>query len=114
MPEPTITANVPKTQEVQEAKDDMYDYNICFTRYGLLCLEFYDAVREGDGESIFRCWKFLLLHFRCNEGGSTKYALEALYLILQVKSLLSPRQAQIIVESLCTWKEFKHSLRLGP
>jgi antitoxin component of RelBE/YafQ-DinJ toxin-antitoxin module len=56
-------------------------------------LEFYDAIKEGDGERILRCWKFLLLHFKADGKGSTKYALEALYLILQVKALLSPRQA---------------------
>ena len=37
-------------------------------------------------------WKFLLLLFKGDEKGSTKYALEALYLILQVKAILSPRQ----------------------
>ena len=25
---------------------------------GMLFLEFRDAVREGDGERVFRCWKF--------------------------------------------------------
>ena len=62
-------------------------------RYGLLCLEFYDAIKEGDGERIVRCWKFLLLHFKADGKGSTKYALEALYLILQLNAILSPRQA---------------------
>lgn len=56
-------------------------------------MEFYDAIKEGDGERILRCWKFLLLHFKADGKGSTKYALEALYLILQVIALLSPRQA---------------------
>lgn len=93
--EPAVTATLPDPPSNEEKKkqDDMYQYNICLTRYGLLCMEFYDAIREGDGQRIFRCWKFFLLHFKADERGSTKYALESLYLILQVKALLSPRQA---------------------
>ena len=34
-----------------------------------------------------------MLHFKADGKGSSKYALEALYLIMQVKALLSPRQA---------------------
>ena len=66
-------------------------------RYGLLCLEFYDTIQEGNGERIIRCWKFLLLHFKADGKGSTKYALEGLYLILQVHALLSPRQAYRLI-----------------
>ena len=73
-------------------------FNFLFEqRYGLLCLEFYDAIQEGDGERIIRCWKFLLLHFKADGKGSTKYALEGLYLILQVHALLSPRQAYRLI-----------------
>ena len=31
---------------------------------GLLLLEFNDAIREGDGCRVLRCWKFLFLFFR--------------------------------------------------
>ena len=55
--------------------------------------EFYDVIKEGDGERILRCWKFLLLHFKADGKGSTKCALEVVYLILKVNALLSPRQA---------------------
>lgn len=93
--EPVITATLPTPPagEDKAKQDDMYQYNICLTRFGFLCLEFYDAIKEGDGQRIFRCWKFFLLLFKGDEKGSTKYALEALYLILQVKAILSPKQA---------------------
>ena len=90
---PTFTLTIPDSIGDETCKDDMYNYNVCLTRYGLLRKEFYDAIKEGDGSRILMSWKFLLMHFTADNKGSTKYALEALYLILQVKSVLSPRQA---------------------
>ena len=72
--------------------DDMFSYQCNLLDHGLLYLNFNDTVAEGDGDRIIRCWKFLLLHFY-HDSGSTKYALEALYLQLQQQALLSPRQA---------------------
>ena len=72
--------------------DDMFNYQCNLLDHGLLYLNFNDAVAEGDGDRIIRCWKFLLLHFY-HDSGSTKYALEALYLQLQQQALLSQRQA---------------------
>ena len=83
----TFTSTIPDSIGDKTCKDDMYNYNVCLTRYGLLCKEFYDAIKEGDGSRILMSWKFLLMHFRADNKGGTKYALEALYLILQVKSL---------------------------
>lgn len=93
--DPVITATLPTkpANEDETKQDDMYQYNIRMARFGFLCLEFYDAIKEGDGQRIFRCWKFFLVLFKGDERGSTKYALEALYLILQVKAILSPKQA---------------------
>ena len=93
--DPVITSTLPTPSDTDnednKKQDDMYQYNICLTRFGIICLEFHDA-KEGDGNRIFTCWKFLLLLSKGDEKGSTKYALEALYLILQVKAILSPRQ----------------------
>ena len=58
--------------------------------YGMLILNFFDAIREGDGKCIFRCWKFQLPYLR-NDAGSTKYALEALGMMFPVYGLLSPK-----------------------
>lgn len=71
----------------------MYNYQCNVMDHGLLYLNFTDAIAEGDGDRIIRCWKFLLLHFFVDGSKSTKYALEALYLQFQQQALLSPRQA---------------------
>ena len=55
-------------------------------------MNFLDAKSEGDGERSIRCWKLFLLHFK-EEKSTTKYALKALYLLLQVHCLLPPAEA---------------------
>ena len=55
---------------------------------------FDDAVKEGDGERILRCWKFALLIFKaCNH---SKYALASLLLQAGVNAMLTPRQAHCL------------------
>ena len=58
---------------MDQKRDDTYKYNCCLLSYGLLFVEFLDAIAEGDGDRNLRCWKMLLLHFK-NDTGSTKYA----------------------------------------
>ena len=43
---------------------------------GLMLLEFKDSLREGDGERVLRCWKFLMLYFRSS--GHANYCFESL------------------------------------
>jgi len=62
----------------------------------MLILNFFDAIREGDGKRIFRCWKFQL-HYLRNDAGSTKYALEALRMMFQVYGLLSPKHSDDLI-----------------
>ena len=76
--------------------DDMLAYQKALMEYGLLLLNFKDAISEGDGDRNLRCWKFFLLHLR-NDKRSTKYALEALYLMFQVNSLLTPKAAHELI-----------------
>ena len=74
--DPVITSTLPTPSDTDnednKKQDDMYQYNICLRRFGLICLEFHDAIKEGDGNRIFTCWKFLLLLFKGDEKGSTK------------------------------------------
>lgn len=96
--EPTVTAECLETSECPmdtdvRAQDDMYHYQCNFLEHGLLYMNFLDSISEGDGDRILLCWKFLLLHFHADKGGSAKYALEALYLQFQQQALLTPRQA---------------------
>lgn len=87
--------------------DDMYNYQRALLDYGMVVINFLDAISEGDGARVIRNWKFLLLYFH-HDKGSKKYALEALYLMFQVHALLSPKSAHHLV-----WNRFskrKHSL----
>ena len=59
---------------------------------GLLFLEFKDAIREGDGDRVLRCWKYFFLYFRAT--GHTNYCLEALNLLSHYNYLLPPRYAE--------------------
>ena len=73
----------------------MYNYQRALLEYGMVIINFLDAISEGDGARLLRNWKFLLLYFQ-HDTGSQKYSLEALYLMFQVYALLSPKQLIIL------------------
>lgn len=77
--------------------DGVFNYAADVLNNGLFMLEFRDAINEGDAQRIIRCWKFMLLYFR--SANRYKYALEVVYLIADVKALLSPCVAQQIMWS---------------
>lgn len=58
---------------------------------GLLYLEYQDAIREGDGERVLECWKYLMIIFKATE--HKNYAIEAFTLLAQNQWLLPDRQA---------------------
>ena len=50
---------------------------------GLFYLEYLDSIREGDGDRVLRCWKYLLpIYYNANR---TNYCKEALLLLCQHK-----------------------------
>ena len=51
------------TSTTREAIDSVHEYAKDILSLGLLYLEFTDAIREGDGSRILRCWHYLLLIF---------------------------------------------------
>ena len=71
-----------------ESVDRVQAYANELLTLGLYLMEFSDAIREGDGERIIRCWKFFLLLFKAN--GRTNYSIEALLLLVQINLTLSP------------------------
>ena len=75
----------------QTSQDFVQNYASLVMGYGLMAENIHDACREGDGDRLARCWKFMLLHFRGN--GRTKYAIEAFRFISHTSALLSPRKA---------------------
>lgn len=76
-------------------EDYVYNYACVRLSFGMLLRNFNDAVREGDGVRILRCWKFLLLIYKANK--HHKYAFAALHLIAKTISLLTPQQAKRLV-----------------
>ena len=51
-------------QSEQEENDTVFEYATDLMSLGMLYLEFRDAVREGDGSRVMRCWKYLLPLFK--------------------------------------------------
>lgn len=78
-------------------RDDMLSYQKALLDYGMLLINFWDAISEGDGERTIRCWKFYLMYLKKQGGSAKKYALEALYFLFQVYALLSPQEAHPLV-----------------
>ena len=63
------------------SRDSIYEYACTVLSMAMFVFEFDDAVKEGDGERVYRIWQYLLLQFRAS--GRIKYSLEALNLHLQ-------------------------------
>ena len=106
---PVSIVEQPMLEEIYSSytvADDMYNYQRALLEYGMVIINFLDAISEGDGARLLRNWKFLLLYFQ-HDTDSQKYSLEALYLMFQVYALLSPKAAHNLI-----WNRFskwKHS-----
>ena len=87
-----LTAAIETTE-----RDDMLNYQYALEEYGMLFRNFSDAVSEGDGQRIIRCWKFFLMFLKGDAQRSSKYALEGLNIMCQIYALLSPRDAHRLV-----------------
>ena len=58
------------------AVDGVFNYASALLNDGLLLLEFCDAIREGDGKRILRCWRAMLIYFQ--HARHSNYAKEAI------------------------------------
>lgn len=85
------------TIEETTQRDDMLNYQYALLEYGMLFRNFADAVSEGDGQRIIRCWKFFLMFLKGDSQRSRKYALEGLTIMCQIYALLSPRDAHRLI-----------------
>jgi len=81
----------------KDMSDDIYNYNCGFLLEGLTFLNFIDAIAEGDGERIFRQYKYMLLYFKADAPHSNKYALECLFQNFLVTGILSERDAHLFI-----------------
>lgn len=72
-------------------EDPVTEYTVQLLRIGLFYLEYRDAIQEGDGVRVLRCWKYLLLvFFNTNR---KNYLKEALNLLCQHDHILTERQS---------------------
>ena len=99
---PTRLCDVPTADAAMREKlpDGVLNYACAVLNDGLFnvfMLEFRDGIREGDGERILRCWKFMLLYFR--HFNHYKYALEAFHTLALVNLVAPPHVQQQIVWS---------------
>lgn len=95
-------ANVVCNTTIDEhERDDMFAYQRALLDYGMLLLNFWDAISEGDGESMIRCWNFFFMYLKKQGTSANKYSLDALYLIFQVHALLSPKESHCLI-----WNSF--------
>ncbi|KAL5502833.1 hypothetical protein EMCRGX_G009668 [Ephydatia muelleri] len=78
-------------RDYKDSSDHILKYTMEVMSLGLLYLEFKDAVREGDGFRVLRCWKFFFLLFRGT--GHKNYCIEALQLLASYYYILPPRYA---------------------
>ena len=81
--------------KTQSKDDNVFNYSVQLLRLGCFYLEFRDAIKEGDGVRVLRCWKYMIPIFSAS--GNTNYACEATNLVLQHMYTLSPRlSAQLL------------------
>lgn len=62
---------------------------------GCFYLEYADAIREGDGNRVLRCWRYMLPMFISS--GRKNYAIESLNFLVQHDFSLPPRQAAELI-----------------
>lgn len=61
-------------------EDLVYSYSNELMTLGLLWMNYYDGIKEGDGLRIMRIWKYLMLIFRQTK--HRNYAKEAALLLI--------------------------------
>jgi L1 cell adhesion molecule like protein len=90
--------------------DKVFMYCKQLMSIGSLYLEFADAVKEGDGDRIKRCWKYLMvIHHNSNR---VNFAKEAVILLHQHEHL-SPKQAeQLLYNRFITQLVFQEEIYL--
>ena len=77
-----------KTDNTTET-DHVAEYGKQLLGLGCFYLEFSDAIREGDGKRVLRCWRYLLPIFLGS--GRTNYSCEVLNMLFQHSYSLPPR-----------------------
>lgn len=77
--------------------DGVFFYARQVLSLGCFYLEFRDATKEGDGDRILRCYRYLLPIFQSS--GRKNYSCEALNFLVNHDCILSERQAAELIWS---------------
>ena len=77
---------------IEDCHDAVYAYSCATLSMCMLAMEFDDGRQLGDGARLIRTMKYMLLYFRST--GKTKYALQILRHLAQVKCFLTPQEAE--------------------
>lgn len=80
------------TSTSEKDTDDIYNYNCALLEDGLFFINFLDAVSEGDDQRLMR--QYFMLMCKADGSHSKKYALQCLYQLFLVKSLLAPQDSE--------------------
>ncbi len=89
-----------------ESTDKVHKYGKQMLSLGCFYLEYSDAIQEGDGDRVVRCWRYLLPIFKSS--GRKNYSIEALNMLYQYQYKFTPRQSAQLI-----WNRFIniHGLR---
>ena len=87
------------TPSTTDCDDGKFEYSRLVISVGLLYVEYCDAIKEGNGMRVLRCWRFMLLIFKSTN--RVNYSIEAFTLLAQYHFCFSKRQAHQLV-----WGQF--------
>lgn len=91
---PNFSVSDDQAREAEEAtpqEDFLYNYHRAKLAFGLILLEFDDAIKEGDGGRLHDLYKFVLLLYKAY--GKTKYAYVVLLYLVKLEAILSEEEA---------------------
>ncbi len=85
------------TEPKNTDSDPTYNYHNARLQCGLLLTNIMDAVQEGDGDRLVRCYKMVLLfNYKFKH---TKYAYLLLLFFAKIYALLSEKEAHLLVHN---------------
>ena len=79
----------------EPSSDGVYVYCVEMLSLGLFYVLFKDAIKEGNGEEVLRCWKYFVPIFKAS--GRTNYSIEAFLTLYQCHYTLSPRLSHQLI-----------------
>lgn len=77
------------------SNDQICKYSKRLLSLGCFYLNFTDAIKEGDGDRVLQCWRYLLPIFKSS--GRKNYSIEVLNMLLQYHCKLTPRQSAELI-----------------